>query len=289
MTRPAFREIADRVWVHTSAWYDLNVVVIRGDAGLVVVDTHGSEAEGQRIVADIRRLGIGEITMVVNTHEHFDHTFGNGAFRAAYGDIPIVAHEAAAANTTNSGEYFKRTYVDEPGDDYAEEVRASTIVPADQTFVSARVIDLGDRQVELIHPGRGHSAGDAVVYLADADVVLAGDLVEESGPPVYGVDSWPMDWPPTLDVVLGTLRSGTVIVPGHGAAVDRGFVEEQRNQIGIVAETIRDASARGLGVEAALAQASWPFDAAHLADGVRRGLDQLAEQRQSHRRQLPLL
>ena len=54
------------------------------------------------------------------------------------------------------------------------------IVPADHTFSSAVALDLGDRAVELVHPGRGHTGGDLVVRVPDVDVVLAGDLVEES-------------------------------------------------------------------------------------------------------------
>jgi hypothetical protein len=41
-------------------------------------------------------------------------------------------------------------------------------------------VDLGDRAVEVLHPGRGHTAGDAVVRVPDSDVLFAGDLVEES-------------------------------------------------------------------------------------------------------------
>ena len=52
-------------------------------------------------------------------------------------------------------------------------------------------LDLGDRVVELIHPGRGHTAGDLVVRVPDADVMVAGDLVEESDPPFIGDDSLP--------------------------------------------------------------------------------------------------
>ena len=59
---------------------------------------------------------------------------------------------------------------------------ATEIVAAGPTFSSAPVIDLGDRMVELVHPGRGHTGGDLVVRVPDADVLLAGDLVEESAP-----------------------------------------------------------------------------------------------------------
>ena len=73
-------------------------------------------------------------------------------------------------------------------------------------------LDLGDRAVELIHPGRGHTAGDLVVRVPDADVVLGGDLVEESDPPFIGDDSWPLEWPMTLDLVMGLMTDATVVV-----------------------------------------------------------------------------
>ncbi len=98
-----------------------------------------------------------------------------------------------------------------------------------------------------MHPGRGHTAGDLVLRVPDADVLLAGDLVEESArtPCRSASDCCPMDWPLSLDIVLGLTTPGSVVVPGHGAPVDRDFVEEQRNTIGIVAETIRDLAGRG--------------------------------------------
>ncbi len=285
MSRAEFVEIADRVWVARSPWYDLNITLIGGGTGLVAVDTHGSQAEGARVVADIQQLGIGQITAVINTHEHFDHTFGNAAFRSAYGEIPIYAHEVAAANTVSSGDYFKATYVDEPGDNYRDEVLSTSIVPASETFSSAKVLDLGDRQLELVYPGRGHSGGDLVVKIPDANVLLAGDLVEESGPPVFGVDSWPMDWPLSLDIVLGLTNSQSIVVPGHGALIDRDFVEEQRNTIGIVAETIRDLAGRGVPLDKALASGDWPYPREHLAAGVRRGYAQLPRSQ----KRLPLI
>ncbi|MBO9523376.1 MAG: MBL fold metallo-hydrolase [Nocardioidaceae bacterium] len=278
-----FTEVGDRVWVARYDWFDVNVSVIGGSGGLVVVDTHASATAARVVVDDVRRLGAGEVVAVVNTHEHFDHTFGNGVLREAYGEVPIHAHEWAAEHTLPAGERIKSRYDDEPDDPHAAEVLATEIVPADHTFSSAAVLDLGDRALELIHPGRGHTGGDLVVRIpgtsTDPDVLLAGDLVEESalrqGVPGFGADCYPMDWPATLDLVLNLVTPDTVVVPGHGAPVDRTFVENQRAAIGVVAETIRDLASRGVPVGQALDAADWPYPREELADAVRRGYEHL--------------
>lgn len=274
-----FTEVADRIWVARYDWFDVNVTAIGGGEGLLVVDTHASARAAQQVVADLRTLGAGDVCGIVNTHEHFDHTFGNGTLRTAYGEVPIHAHETAAAATVPAGERIKAAYDAETDDPRGEEVRATAIVPADRTFSSAVSLDLGDRFVELAHPGRGHTGGDVVVRVPDADVLLAGDLVEESalrqGVPGFGDDCYPLEWPWSLDVVLGLTTSATVVVPGHGAPVDRDFVEEQRNAIGIVADTIRTLAAQGVPAEQALAATSWPYPAEELAAAVRRGYAQL--------------
>lgn len=276
-----FTEVADRIWVARYDWFDVNVTLVGGSDGLLVVDTHASELAARAVIEDVRRLGVGEVTGVVNTHDHFDHTLGNGAFRTAYGAVPIHAHEYAAEHTLESGDLVKAKYdLDENrADPHRDEVQATVIVPAETTFSSAVALDLGDRLVELVHPGRGHTAGDLVVRVPDADTLLAGDLVEESmlrnGVPGFGEDCYPMEWPLSLDIVLGLTTSASVVVPGHGAPVDREFVEEQRNAIGVVAETIRDLATRGVPVGEALDAAEWPYPREELVHAVRRGYEHL--------------
>ncbi|MDP2775242.1 MAG: MBL fold metallo-hydrolase [Nocardioides sp.] len=282
-----FIEVADRVWVARYEWFDVNVSLIGGADGLLVVDTHASDLAARGVIDDIRALGAGEVVGVVNTHEHFDHTFGNHAFRAAYGTIPVHAHETAAQHTVSAGERIRARY-DAGADPHRDEVLATEIVPADHTFSSALSLDLGDRLVELVHPGRGHTAGDLVVRVPDCDTLLAGDLVEESalrnGVPGFGGDCYPLEWPWTLDIVLGLTTSSSVVVPGHGAVVDREFVEVQRNQIGLVADTLRELAGRGVKVEEALDAGEWPFPRGELADAVRRGYEHLPREQ----KRLPL-
>ncbi|MEP6814894.1 MAG: MBL fold metallo-hydrolase [Marmoricola sp.] len=270
-----FTEIADRIWVARHTWFDVNVSVVAGERGLLVIDTHASELAARSVLEALRQSVGGNVVAVLNTHEHFDHSFGNGAFRAAYPGVPLIAHEQAAARTVPAGERVGRLYDAEPDDPHREEVQSTTIVPADTTFSSVHLVDLGDRVVELVHPGLGHTSGDVVARVEDADVLFAGDLVEESaergGVPGYGPDSHPMAWPLTLDLVLELVGDATVVVPGHGNPVDREFVQEQRSAIGVVARTIGDLAGRGVPVDDALAAADWPYPREQLADAVRRG------------------
>jgi glyoxylase-like metal-dependent hydrolase (beta-lactamase superfamily II) len=135
-----------------------------------------------------------------------------------------------------------------------------------------------------------------VVAVPDAGVLFAGDLVEEStangGVPGFGDDSFPLEWPDTLDLVLSLTGPDTVVVPGHGRPVGRDFVEEQRAAIGVVAATAHDLAARGVPVEEALAAAEWPYPRERLAGAVRRAYAHLPPSPVppvASRRDLPLL
>ena len=275
-------EVADRVWVARYPWLDVNVSVVAGGSGLLVLDTQASAALARELVLDIRRVSSLPILFAVSSHEHWDHTFGNAVLRAEGAEL--VCHETAAEGLPEHADEVRAKAALEDDPQWVE-VAATEVVVPDRTFSSALVLELGDRQIELIHPGRGHTGGDLVVRVPDADVVLAGDLVEESGPPAYGDDCYPMDWPLTLDTVLGLVTAATVVVPGHGAVVDRDFVEQQRNEIGIVAETIRDLATRGVPVDNAVAAADWPFPSEQLPRAVRRGFEHLPRSQ----RRLPLV
>jgi len=273
-----FNEVADRVWVARYPWLDVNVSVVAGEAGLLVLDTQASADLACGVVADLRRVSSLPVLWAVNSHEHWDHTFGNGVLQSEGAEL--ICHESAAETLPAHAAQVRAAAAEEDDPRYAA-VAATEVVVPERTFSSAIALDLGDRYVELVHPGRGHTAGDLVVRVPDADVVLAGDLVEqaEGGPeqsvPGFGEDCYPMDWPLTLDTVLGLSTSATVVVPGHGAVVDREFVEVQRNTIGIVAETIRDLATRGIPVDDALAAAEWPYPRERLAQAVRRGYEHL--------------
>jgi glyoxylase-like metal-dependent hydrolase (beta-lactamase superfamily II) len=269
----AWREVADRCFVRRYESFDVSCGVVVGDDGLLVVDTRASAAQGEELAEAVRTLSARPIRAVVNTHVHFDHTFGNGAFAGS----PIVAHESVPAALPADSERIKAAYADDPDDPLRDDVLDTEVVEPTETFSSVWAVDLGDRLVELVHPGRGHTDGDVVVCVPGADTVYAGDLVESSAPPSYGDDSFPLEWPATLDIVVGLLTPASAIVPGHGPVVDRDFVQGQRAEIADVAEQIRELAAGGVSVDDAIGRGRWPFDPTRLGAAVRRGYAALGQ------------
>jgi hypothetical protein len=73
--------------------------------------------------------------------------------------------------------------------------------------------------------------------------------------------------------VVGLLTTASVVVPGHGDLVDQPFVQDQRSDVGTVAETIFDLASRSVPLEEALRHAEWPWPADALEQAVRRGYD----------------
>jgi glyoxylase-like metal-dependent hydrolase (beta-lactamase superfamily II) len=276
-----FVEVADRVFVARYPQWDVNVGLVLGRDGAVVIDTRASEAQGLLALDDLRRLGRDiTVTHVVNTHVHFDHTFGNAAFESA----TVHAHDNVGRTLERHAEHVRALLREDPraapelgytARDVAD-VLSSAVRRPDRTFGSNATIDLGDRCVTMTYAGRGHTDGDIAVLVPDTDAAFFGDLVEESGPPSFGQDSWPLDWADTLTSHLNQTSARTVVVPGHGRPVDTGFVEAQRDDIAEVASVITSRRHAGQSLDDALREpdARLPYPLEQLQAAIRRGWEQ---------------
>jgi glyoxylase-like metal-dependent hydrolase (beta-lactamase superfamily II) len=275
----AWDEVADGVFQRRYQPLDASVCVVRGTGGLLVADTRSSHRQADEIRADLRELGTPPVRWVVNTHAHFDHTFGNARFGPA-SDLgaPIYGHERVPAHLATHEREVLAELIAEAGEDPGE-WREVVITPPTVLVGTAMTLDLGGRAVELRYLGRGHTDNDLLVHVPDAGAWLAGDLVEESGPPAYGPDSFPLDWPATITRLRAALGEGDIVVPGHGAPVGAAFVAAQHEQLAGVAALITELHAAGVPADRAPAEGGgrWPFPADHLAQAVRSGYAQLSE------------
>jgi glyoxylase-like metal-dependent hydrolase (beta-lactamase superfamily II) len=268
-----FTELADRVYLLRYPVLDVNVTLVVGDGAALVVDTLSTPDQATELADAIRAVTAEPLT-IVNTHHHFDHCFGNATLAGT--GTAVWGHERAAEHLRNAGTKWQREWYEQWRDtepELAHGLAEATIRPPDRTVHLATELDVGGRPVLLRHFGRGHTDGDLVVLVPDVDVVLAGDLVEESEPPDFD-DAYPMEWPETLAALAHHVSPATLVVPGHGAPVDRAFVQAQHAQLTELDWLIRNGHADDAPVEAVAARS--PFGADSSLVAVKRGYAELS-------------
>lgn len=229
-----WREVGRQIFVRRHQPFDVNVGLVVGSQRCLVIDTLSTPAQAAELIRAVRAITSLPWT-VVNTHAHFDHCFGNATFRPA----DIWAHERCIDYLRGEGGAIQRESARQLAPELAAELATVHIDPADRAVVREHSLDLGDRQVGLKHPGRGHTDHDLVV-IAD-DVLFAGDLVEQGAPPSFE-DSFPLEWPGTAAALL-PLAAGPV-VPGHGDVVDRAYIESQAEELQLIADFVLGRSGR---------------------------------------------
>jgi glyoxylase-like metal-dependent hydrolase (beta-lactamase superfamily II) len=262
-----WREVGDRVWVRRYESLDQTIGVIGGDSGLIVIDTRASHRLADELRAELAELP-GAVVGVVNTHGHWDHVFGNARFTP----MPIWGHVRCATMITEHGEEQRARLIDRYPPETAEQFREVELTPPTDLFEDTATLDLGDRQVELRHLGRGHTDNDIVVRVPDASVLFAGDLLENAPAPGFG-DSFPIAWAVTGRALL-ELVDGAV-VPGHGDPFARAFAARQVEELGILAGLARDAVRGAIGPDDVIRRS--PFPAEPTGEALDRARLELAE------------
>ncbi|TFD84987.1 MBL fold metallo-hydrolase [Cryobacterium lactosi] len=248
MTESSWLEVGRGVFQRRYDPMDVSVIVVVGPTGLTVVDTRNNPAEADELIQDIAVRFQLPIVAVVNTHAHYDHTFGNQSF-AALPSAPIYGHHLIDRHYAEyEGPRLAVQQADpsrEPDKRWADVVLTPPGVPVAAPFS----VVAGGRTIELIPLDPGHTDTDLAVFIPDCRVWLLGDVVEESGPPMFGSGSYPLGWPAVLEGLLQMIQPGDIVVPGHGAVVHRDFVLRQRDSLQKVADTIRSCAAAGISLD----------------------------------------
>jgi cyclase len=209
MQEAAVEQLADEVYAYIQpdgGWCVNNAGILLGRNGTVLVDTAGTEQRALRLRRTVSELSRRRVTAVINTHSHGDHTFGNHLFEQT---AVTVAHEEAAKEMALHGLALTGLWPQvawghvEPG--------RPTLTFRDRMTIN--LSGVSDLEVQVIHLGPGHTAGDAVVWLPGPRVLFAGDLVFSGVTPFVLMGS--VDGSLT---VLDRLRAlePVSVVPGHG-------------------------------------------------------------------------
>ncbi|HEX9647527.1 MAG TPA: MBL fold metallo-hydrolase [Alphaproteobacteria bacterium] len=247
-----FAELAPGVYAYTTEG-DPNTGVVIGDDGVLVMDTRATPAAARELIAAVRGVTDKPFKYVVLSHYHAVRVLG----ASAYGAEHVVASE------------MTRELIAERGrQDYESEVQrfprlfqGIESVPGltwpTLTFSERMTIWMGAREVRLMHIGKGHTRGDIIAWLPKEKVCFAGDLVEYGAAP-YAGDSYPGEWPATLER-LRALRPEKM-VPGRGEALTspaevNAAIDQTRDFVTTLAKSVADSVAASESLKDAFGRA----------------------------------
>lgn len=237
-----------------------NAGLIHTADGVVVVDTTLFPPDMQELLDEAGVLA-SEVRLVINTHAHKDHTWGNQHF-----GCPILAHrlcrEKMAANLTGpwSAEAIEAFLAEreKTDPDWARQAREKLadlrITLPREVFEDRRELEIGGVRLEVIHFD-GHTPDSAVVWLPEAKVLFAGDLIFEGSYPYLGEADVP-------NLIAGLKRlpgfGAQAIVPGHGLLCDEAEIAALLNYLEATWARTADHLAQGHGEDEAVADPGYP-------------------------------
>jgi cyclase len=225
-----------------------NAGFVIGDDSVLVVDTFENHEAAKLLLAEIRKLTQLPIKFVVNTHYHLDHVAGNSIFTKE-GAVVLAHRNVRTWIHTENLKFF--------GKDIKPEQKAFVegLVSPAIVYDSDVEIFLGARRIR-VRTFPGHTGGDSVVTIPDAQVAFCGDLFWRNTLPNL-IDASTDLWISTLPKVAGEFPQGT-FVPGHGDVGNAADVNAFRAYLtdvrALVAGPVREGKSGDVLVNAVLPQ-----------------------------------
>jgi cyclase len=224
------------------SWWVNNAGAIVSDGSVLVIDTCAT-AERTTLFLNALNEAVGgaPVRMAVNTHQHGDHAYGNSLLPAT---TVLFGHthmrEALRVDPLIDG--CPPAWQPVPDWGPVQRRLPDVAVEARQTLY------VGDRRVELMHPGGpAHTTGDLIVWLPDEAVLYSGDLVFAGLTPLVLMGS-----------VTGALKAidwlqsfePQILVPGHGPVLTgpdiARVLDEQRRYYRFVLDVADKGISQGL-------------------------------------------
>jgi cyclase len=247
LAEPPFtlKVIGPRVWAaidnpKAQAPSAANAGFVIGDDAVAVIDTFANIEAAKRLLAEIRKVTNLPVRFVINTHYHLDHVAGNRIFVDAGAvvlaqrnvrewihteNLRAMAIGAAAANDVITPD---------------QRARVEAFVPPTVVYDESLDLYLGSRKIQL-RSFPGHTGGDSVVLIPDANIAFTGDLFWRHSLP-NTIDASTKAWIDTLNTLVKN-EVGYAFVPGHGDVGTAQDLTVFRDYLATLRKLVADAQA----------------------------------------------
>ena len=216
-----------------------NAGIIVGDDSVLIIDSLRVPSFARDLIKDVKDITDKPIKFVIDTHSHWDHSWGNEEFP----DATIIGHKNCYAEMVDVewNEQWRKK-VTSSNDPWSEEGNIVNITPPNMTFETSMQLYFGGRELDLKYFGRAHTSGDIYIHLPNEKIVFTGDVAQDGGVPYLG-DCYPVDWPETDNKLAGLPIER--FMSGHGPIGDHQALEGARDFIHNLVDSVKSAITDG--------------------------------------------
>jgi glyoxylase-like metal-dependent hydrolase (beta-lactamase superfamily II) len=228
------RQVADGVLIHESKFVQSNAVVVRGRAGVLLIDPGVHESELTCLANDLSGSG-QTVAAGFSTHPHWDHLLWHSLLGAAprYGTARCAA---TARDRLSDGVDPKRYGI--PDEVPLDMLGLIAGLPAEMTQ-----IPWDGPRVRIIEH-QGHAPGHAALLVEECGVLVAGDMLSDVLIPLLGLNDTAdpaEDYLAALRLFEGVAGDVDVLVPGHGSIGRADQLQARIDQDRDYVHALRDA------------------------------------------------
>jgi glyoxylase-like metal-dependent hydrolase (beta-lactamase superfamily II) len=187
--------------------YMVNSTVIVGKTGVILIDTGFTDEIGAHLRQEVAKLTTKPVKVIINTHHHGDHSFGNAAFPGAQ----VISSEMCRKLLLEGEGEWLAIIEGAVGRKFPN----THAVPATQVYAARTKTDISIDGVKLTFwvPDASHTAGDMMIWLPDDKVLVGGDITVNQITPNFR-DGNIKNWIATLAEIQA--MPAKIIIPGHG-------------------------------------------------------------------------
>jgi glyoxylase-like metal-dependent hydrolase (beta-lactamase superfamily II) len=209
--KTSFTQVGEGLYAFTAEG-DPNTGVIIGDDSVMIVEAQATPRLAREVIAHVRSVTDKPISHLVLTHYHAVRVLG----ASAYGADQIIMSDVARSMVAERGQEDWDSEFDRFPRLFQGHEEIPGLTWPTTTFSDSMTVYLGQRKVDILHLGRAHTAGDAVVWVPDEEVMFTGDIVEYHSA-CYCGDGHFGDWVDTLTNIAEF--EPRAIAPGRGDAL----------------------------------------------------------------------
>jgi glyoxylase-like metal-dependent hydrolase (beta-lactamase superfamily II) len=274
------RQVAEGVLIHQSEFCQSNAVVVRGRAGVLLIDPGVLGHEMAALANDLRELG-QPVAAGFSTHPHWDHLLWHARLGAAprYG----TARCAATVGVELPDARGKARVAEGIPPDIAGQVPLDLLGLITGLPAGTARIPWDGPGVRIIEH-QAHAPGHAALLIEERGVLVAGDMLSDVLIPMLDLNDTAdpiADYLAALRLLEGAAGDVDVLVPGHGSIGGADQVRARIDQDRAYVHALRDAGVPGDPRVGPSAKDGWDW-VAHVHEGQ---LQQLA--RRSERDETP--